>query len=507
MNHRPAIPIATRRLAAGAGILLVLLSLPLLRARFVHEPLIGLDEAIYMDVADVMNRGGRLYVDVWDHKPPGIYLIYQGILSMDRSPEAVHLVAFLVACLNALWLFLITRRLLGWVPAIAASWLFSIYTAAFWANSANTEGFLLVLELPALALFLVEMEQPGSRWRMALAGSLIGAAFVIKYVVLFPTVAALGWLLYRRWRRRGWRQAAAVAGSFGAGFLAAPVAVAVYCLHEGITEAFLNSNVGYNVGYVLHDAWSLFVQYGSTFLGAYAREQWPLLLLALTGILWWSLAVRNRSESRQANPAMILVLLWLLGSVIATLAPLKFLDHYYLLSIPGLCLAAVIPLSGPMIRRQRWLATGVVITLLAATLPTAVTATEQSMAALSQPSVPVDQSQYPPAVIGRYLREHTEPGDRIYVWRSFATDIYFYARRNPASRYFFWPHLLRTPRPPHMEANFSADMAHHPPLYVVVGHSDVYADIHLPRMERFIRDRCVPETTIGDVTLYRRVSP
>ena len=79
----------------GAWVLLSVLFLAM-RVGYLREPLIGIDETGYMVVADVLSRGGRLYMDVWEQKPPVQYLLYLGVQSIDHSPEAIHVAGLLL---------------------------------------------------------------------------------------------------------------------------------------------------------------------------------------------------------------------------------------------------------------------------------------------------------------------------------------------------------------------------------------------------------------------------
>jgi hypothetical protein len=109
------------------------------------------------------------------------------------------------------------------------------------------------------------------------------------------------------------------------------------------------------------------------------------------------------------------------------------------------------------------------------------------------------------AEAGRYLRRHTSPRDTVYVWRSFYIDIYFYAERDPASRYFFWPHLLRQPQPPGAGALFREDFGRRPPAYILVGDSQIYPDVSWPALDDFLATRCVPDGEVAGLRVYRRI--
>jgi len=518
----------TFKIVITAGLVILAASLPLLHLGYLGEPLIGVDEAIYTTVADVLDRGGRLYVDIWDHKPPGIYLLYQLILTIHRSPEALHLTSFLIGCLNIIMLFFLTWRITGIAAALGAAWLYSVFTSTFWANSLNAEVFLVFLQLAALCLVIWSSNEQISAWRLVAMGILFGAAFCIKYVLFFPLVGLLLFLLWRSWgagsQDKRKPRVIKILLYFSGGFLSVCLSGICYCIVSGIMPEFIRSNFGYNMSYVFHDAWSLFWDYGRFFIRDYASEQWPLLVFAVIGVAWWTIFGR-RNAGKVTRCQVSLMIIWLASSILATLSPLKFLDHYFLLSIPGFCFIAALPLARishkkPRELREksmdtnrttlkwklgRWGPIILVGLILATTFPRAITEAIDQQEKTRRFSFPIENSSYDAAVVGRYLKNHTSENDTVYVYRSFIIDIYFYARRNPATRYFFWPHILREPLPAEMQINFEKDFKRHPPAYVVVGDSDIYKDRPFPFLENYIQTRCILETELRKMRIYKRV--
>ena len=196
----------------------------------------------------------------------------------------------------------------------------------------------------------------------------------------------------------------------------------------------------------------------------------------------------------------------MLSSVAAVLAPLKFLDHYFLLVVPGLCFWTAYPLreGTPLGRLPRAVAA---VALLAVSLPLAAIRTGESLDRWRHPGPDPAGDGYAPSVIGRYVESETTAADRIYVWRSLETDIYFYAHRRPASRIFFWPHLVREPAPPGGLAGVEAEFRAHPPAFLVVGDSPVYAERTLPFLDRMLaRDYSLDRVVEGN-KIYRRKAP
>src|SRR5579862_3042338 len=81
-------PAAVREVAALLAVAL-LWRLP----SFLDPPWVN-DEGTYFAVAQAMSRGLRLYVDVWENKPPALYLLYGAVYHwLGASLLAVRLLA------------------------------------------------------------------------------------------------------------------------------------------------------------------------------------------------------------------------------------------------------------------------------------------------------------------------------------------------------------------------------------------------------------------------------
>lgn len=456
------------------------------RLGYLREPRMGWDESIYLTAADAMNHGEVLYTGVWDHKPPGIFWIYQAILFLHRSAEAVHFTSMLLVLASAVLLYRLTAGFFSKTGALAAVWLWLVYTSAFWAAAFNTEIVLVFLQLLTLRTVWRDAgwhEQP-ARW--AIAGLLTGLAVMVKYVALLPAlaIASCAFLfppLPRPLPGQRWKPVLA----FTAGMLCFPVLAVVVCAYQGSWSAFRDAAWQYNADYVLFDAWNLFLQYGLGFLADYARQQWPVLILGvagLAGLHWFGRPDPGRASGHGRN---LLLVFWLAGNLLAALAPLKYLDHYFLLTLPVFCcLAGSLP--GSLLPRGKWLFRLAALLIIVLPLPVASRQVHESIERFSRLPARVEASAYPSAVVGRYIQANTKSSDTIWVWRG-EVDVYFYARRRPACRFFFWPHLLRDFLPPAAEELFLQDMRARPPAMVLVGRDALLADRTFPVMDRWLQ--------------------
>jgi len=91
---------------------------------FLYQPT-GYDEGLYLAAAVRMLAGARLYTDVWDNKPVGIYLVYVAIAAtLGSSRFALNLASALAVLGSACLVYLIGRDAAGRRAGIiaAVSW-------------------------------------------------------------------------------------------------------------------------------------------------------------------------------------------------------------------------------------------------------------------------------------------------------------------------------------------------------------------------------------------------
>ena len=349
------------------------------------------DETFIATVAEVMSRGGGLYVDVFDRKPPVVFLVYQGAFALTGTTElwAPRLAGVASLTATAALVAAFARRRYGDRAGTAAGVLAALSTATLLprdAQSANFEVFML----PAIAaaMVLADRERPG--W----AGIALGVAACVKQTAL-TTLAPLAWLA---WRDRTWQSFA----KLGAGSLAPLVVAALWFGPGDFVFWVFTGNEGYlDVG----GAWGLVLS------RMVQMTLWVTLLnivlVVLAGTEW-------RHRRRDLD-----VWLWLLSGLVGAFAGLRFWGHYYWQVLPPLCVLA----AGALVDRPRWLAP-------AAVGATAAIAVGAVAFALLDPDVAPAEPWRP---IADYVEDHTGPEDRVFVW-GHVPEVYWASDRIPATQ-------------------------------------------------------------------------
>lgn len=216
-----------------AGLTLLVAAFFLRSAQF-GNPINGLDEQYYLLVGDRMWQGLLPYVDLWDRKPFGLFLIFAGIrLLPGDGVIAAQVVATLFAAATALVATLIARRRTGWLPATMAGILYLGAINELWGETTQTPVFYNLFVALAALLVLRSAEAPLSphgRQLGTAAMLLAGLAIQVKTIALFEGAFLGCWLLATAWRA-GARPPALVAITLRLALAGAAPTLAVIALY------------------------------------------------------------------------------------------------------------------------------------------------------------------------------------------------------------------------------------------------------------------------------------
>ena len=300
------------------------------RAATFGSPLVHVDEPFYLTVAQGLAHGVLPYVDLWDRKPIGLFLVYLPA-AVWGLPASLYVYQAMAAAAVVATALLVARLAdaAGWRAGALPAGIFYI----LWLNLGDGQGgqspvFYNLLTAGA-ALLVAQGDERRRRARGVAAMLLIGVALQIKYSVLFEGIGLGLWLMAEEWRRR--RRPLATLG-LGAllclvALLPTGAALATYAV-LGHLDAFVYANFLS----ILHrgkDAVAL--QINSA--GDAAAILSPLLL-AVAG---W----RGGDADPGRRRARIFMRLWLLVAVLAFIGFGGWYNHYTLpVMLPGAVMAA-----------------------------------------------------------------------------------------------------------------------------------------------------------------------
>ena len=168
--------------AAGSGRWLVLaLGLVLLMALPNLSYPIGRDQATYCVIGRGLLDGAKLYRDLWDNKPPGIFYLYAAIVkTFGPAMWSIGLLDILWLLAISACIFRFTERSLGsgaaFLTVLANA---ALHIRAGYWDAGQPETFLMLFIFGSY--FLLRAYNRHAKLKQAGAGLLFAAAFWVKY--------------------------------------------------------------------------------------------------------------------------------------------------------------------------------------------------------------------------------------------------------------------------------------------------------------------------------------
>lgn len=341
---------AKARLGIGTALGLALWAV-VPRLPFLFVDTLGWDEGFYMIAGKELLAGKLPYVDVWDYRPVGFYLIYAALMSISGTDASGVVVGSMLAVLATTLLvaFIGTRVFASRRVGIFAGILFPAYMLVCEGDGANAENFFIVFGALSFLVVGTHLRRPAemtSHRPVAFAFGLIqGVALQIKFLTA-PVTAMLGLVfgLVVLSERRRLRDGVELFASFLAGYLL-PTAAALACywwigqLHEMVFANFISA-----AGYA-KSAFGLSEPVRSLKAIMWAAYGLAPLMLATVIALFAVVAPILWAAPARATAPYWLLVAWLAGATLSATYTGNFFDHYFIVMTPPLSVLAALALD------------------------------------------------------------------------------------------------------------------------------------------------------------------
>jgi len=512
----------------------------------------NMDEGVTAAVAESIIDGGIPYRDVVDHRGPATYYVYaawfrmiggDGLTKMQSLQVALMI---LVAAL-AIGVYALGKMAGGNRTGVLAVFWFAIITSNGWPGDVRAFHTEWVLALGSLlgVLLLLKALPERKLWLVFFSGVFFGFAFTAKQPAAMDLIAASCLIVFNVFFptdgsgslsvRTRWRSLIRCFLSMGLGFLVLPLAMAFYLYSQGAWADFITWFWRYNTefympfvsgadrlqafflpwsGHMVSDQPFSFVPLGIGML-------WGLILLARkrTG------ALKSMRQLDWSGQIRLFAGIWLFfGWLAANLSGRDF-GHYLIQLFIPLALVSGITLNRLIIHFADWYEAhrqnnGKAYSpapLNVALMTLAIAAVLLVNPFMKRPEQGWPQLAYldlpdtMPMDLANFLKERTRPDERIWVW-GWLSSIYVLAERQSASRFIYCSFLsglvpwVNVDDDPPLSTEYpgawdmwEADMAAHPPAYIVdmaVGDRHFwfrYGIEHYPRLNSFIAEHYTEE--------------
>ncbi len=497
----------TRRLA-WVGLAAIMLLTAIIRLRLAAAPL-ERDEGEYAYAGQLLLQGTLPFVEVYNMKMPGIYAAYAIVMALfGQSIVGIHLGLLVVNSIGILLLFMLVRRYYSPVLALIAAASFACFTlsSAALGAFAHATHFVVLFGLAGFCVLL----RPGKplRWFHALgAGLLFGCAFMMKqHAAPFLVVAGL----YLVWNLRNDASQTARSRILGCVFFAlgvfAPFLLTCFAMWwAGVFPTFWFWTFDYANAYVSKNTVARIPKNLGNTLVKLVPMSLFLCVLATAGLV---------ALAKRRSHALFLVGLLIAG--VAAVSPgFYFREHYFVLMFPVISILAALG-SAWLAERlpQSWQR------VLGAAAPLAVAGMAWLQYAIAdraylfiQTPEQVSRAIYatnpfPESVaIGQYIRDHTQPNDRIAIIGSEPQLCFYSYRRSVSGFAYIYPLMEDQPFAAQMQQQMIDQIEGGDPKLVVLAMmttswnaSQKSNPMFLNWAQKYVHDRC-ERVGLVDITM------
>jgi len=305
----------------------------LLRFPSLFEPDWYGDEGVYQTLGIAIRAGRLLYRDIFDNKPPLLYLLYS-FVSSDQF--MIRLLSLIFGLLSVIVFFYLCKKLFENVKAAyVATGAFAILFGLplIEGNIANAENFMLLLNISAGYLILKSLDTKiqNTKYKiLLLAGLALGLSFLFKIVAVFDFAAFAAFLFFANYSRK-------LLGIFKVeafinevrnllplliGFVIPIAITTLYFVFNHAFKDFLTATLFSNVGYV---------GYGNAFIIPQGFLIFKLMLLGSFSLfVFW--------KRKTYGLSFAFISLWLAFSLFNAYFSQRPYTHYVLVLLPAFCL-------------------------------------------------------------------------------------------------------------------------------------------------------------------------
>lgn len=423
-------------------LLILLLIVFVLRIPTLLEPYWYGDEGIYLTISQALKNGFALYKDVFDNKPPLVYLL--GVMAGGNLFWFRFLLDAFVL-ISIFVFYLLAKKLLktekqAQISTVVFAGLTTFRTLE--GNIANAELFIL---LPTLVGFnwwwkKTFEEKSENPWEFLAVGMILGIGFLFKAIALFDFLAIFCFLIFFK-EKKSLLKIEKTTVFLGLGYFLPFLATCVYFWGKGTFGYFWESCFTRMTGYL--SSW----QTGTHRFSLISLLKSELMLRGgfLIGLCFGVWVFRKKLGLQKT-----LVLLWFYWTVFSATLSGRPYAHYLIQIVPSLAL--IVGFLGESQKRKTWLVMPFLI-LLAVVVrykywfyPTfsyyrnfgeflVGKKTKEEYFAYFNFSLPRIYK------VGETITAYTKPKDKIFVW---GDDPYLYclSKRLPASRFLVAYHVI-----------------------------------------------------------------
>jgi 4-amino-4-deoxy-L-arabinose transferase-like glycosyltransferase len=463
-----------------------------------------------------MLDGNLPYVQVWDHKPPGIYLLFSlSQIVFGQSIISIRILTCIFVSISCLFLYK-TGNVLhpnNNQNGLLAGILYAFFSLKNGGLSANTELFfaffnILAFYLVFITLFSSNKELTFHKFRFFIIGLVMGISLHIKYLVVFDFFAVLlivtSYYCLKSSNTRWIGLTKIIVCLFTGAFIPFLLFI-LFFLNSGYLNEYIYANFIANKIYSSETQFS--IRYFSEVILGQSVQNHPLwLCLFLTPFYLYFLIPRKSEESYK----FYTLLIWFLMAFIGTCVTKKFYPHYFLQVLPPLCLISsymVMTLLDTANLKPIRLGFAFILIFLFPLLLSSSKPLKASVQFINKKYVQnSDHWQDTPTLVSNYIKSRIGEDDYIYT-ADYQPIIYYLTNSKIPTKYVLPNWFIKKEFSRFIGINLAHELSNileKEPIYIVMKNSDKLNgnnEFYI-RIRNFIKDKYILENIIDNVLLY-----
>jgi hypothetical protein len=437
-----------------------------------------------------MLQGKILYVDLFDHKSPGIFLInIIGLLLSNNSSWGAWIMQYLFIS-SAAWLgFLLMRKRFGIFPATTATILWLLNLVFLYTHGNSLEFYGIFFQFLALYLFTKTEAKGKHLWKFFFIGCAVAGSFLLRVNLIGIHLVIIGYMLYLLFRgsqkKTYFLQICSISGGIFFCFL--PWIIYFYftkSFEEAFSAAFL-ANMYYSESPILNKLES--VQGGIYLLSATG-----ITIYAGIGLLLAIIAFVKKNKHIFNDKLLLIAIFDIpIEIIFSSLSGRSYL-HYYAPWLPSLAILTafffwnLIYLINKNMQNRNRIIYIIISPFILIIISLAANHSYNNFINLVSFSRECN-------AIGKMINKTTEKNDNIIVW-GMGAEINLASDRNALGKYVFpIPLFLRNYSTPAIRQKYYNDIVKNPPKYII---DPTYLYNAIPPLDNDLRKKWVPEFTI-----------
>ena len=204
------------------------------------------DANVYMTIGNAMLSGKELYVDIFDHKGPVLYLMHEMAAMLSRNSFVGIYIVEIICSFFFMWYSLHTIRLFSsskiTLPfTCLIGWL--VLSSDFFYYGDSVEEFSLPILAHSLYFMLrfARNRQIPLWWQSLIMGIGLGLIFWSKFNILFFYIGGAAALAFIAWKHRQFKEFWYTIRFVFLGYILATIPVLSYFIAHGTVEALIDA--------------------------------------------------------------------------------------------------------------------------------------------------------------------------------------------------------------------------------------------------------------------------